>query len=212
MTVRDPLPPAHPFLPLPIPGSGIPPRGLFVGRAGTLLPPHEKRAARFDPGEVGKRATELLFRACQLGWSVYLIGNEECVARGSMPDTAWETFEEKLLQFLRGQGIPVARNYACLDHPQGKGRHKRDSVFLFPNTGALYHARQEDGIELSESWVVSSNVLELVAGWRAGCQIAGVGRSSSRRDDGLQVEPAIQAEDLPQALAELMASDPMLRR
>jgi histidinol phosphatase-like enzyme len=148
----------------------------------------------------------MLFRAGQRGWSIYLIGNEEAVARGHLADTAWETLEQDLLERLRGQGVSIARHYACLDHPQGKGKHRRDSVFRFPNTGALYHAAQEDGIELRESWVISRATDELAAGWRVGCRTARIA-SDRGRGEGLQVECPIVSGDLTSALAEVLGND-----
>jgi len=70
----------------------------------------------------------------------------------------------------------------------------------------LFHAAQEDGIELRESWVIASDVDELAAGWRAGCRTAKVGTGRARRDE-LEVEPDLVAGDLASALAELLACD-----
>jgi D-glycero-D-manno-heptose 1,7-bisphosphate phosphatase len=209
----------HPSIP-PLPGAGRPSRGLFVGRAGALLDPSPRAPGKPASGQempssaCSPAALRLLFRACQRGWNVYLIGNEEAVARGLVSDATWERFEIDLLARLRGEGIPIARHYACLDHPRGKGRHRRDSVFRFPNTGALYHAAQEDGIELRESWVVAGDLDELAAGWRAGCRTALVGEPAARRagpassrGSALAVEPDLSARDLAGALAELIASD-----
>jgi histidinol phosphatase-like enzyme len=191
----------------PLPGAGRPRRGLFIGRTGALLVAPEKIAASLIPKDLwSPEATRLLFRAGQRGWNLYLIGNEDRVALGRMSDAAWERFEADLVARLRGEGIPLVRHYACLDHPKGKGRHRRDSVFRFPNTGALFHAAQEDGIELRESWVIAGDVDELAAGWRAGCRTAQVGRGRARVGD-LEVEPDRVAVDLARALAELLATD-----
>jgi histidinol phosphatase-like enzyme len=151
------------------------------------------------------RALEALFRACQDGWSIYLIGNEEDVALGKLSDARWEAFERELLAFLGSYGVRVQRNYACLDDPlRGKGRHKRDSVYLLPNTGAMYHARQHDGVDLQKSWVIGDGVLELVAGWRAGCRLAGVGSSGRLEAGELAVEPELFRPDLASVLAEVL--------
>jgi len=191
----------------PLPGAGRPVRGLFVGRTGALLPARAKSSAAALPSDpCPAAALRLLFRAGQRGWKLYLIGNEDCVARGRVSDAAWERFESDLLGTLRGEGIPLVRHYACLDHPTGKGRHRKDSVFRFPNTGALFHAAQEDGIELRESWVIASDVDELAAGWRAGCRTAKVGSGRAKGDE-LEVEPDLVAADLANALAELLACD-----
>lgn len=198
----------------PLPGAGRPPRGLFVGRSAALLEVANRAAGpKLPKASCPAETLRMLFRAGQRGWNLYLIGNEERVARGRVSDETWGAFETELLAMLRGQGIPVVRHYACLDHPRGKGRHRRDSVFRFPNTGALFHACQEDGIELRESWVIAGDEDELVAGWRAGCRTARLqngpeplARGPAGRT-GPQVEPDFVAENLARALAELLASD-----
>jgi D-glycero-D-manno-heptose 1,7-bisphosphate phosphatase len=177
-----------------------------VGRTGGLLPPRNGGGASLPKPECSRDALRLLFRAGQRGWNLYLIGNEDGVARGRVSDVAWERYETELVSMLRGEGIPLVRHYACLDHPRGKGRHRRDSVFRFPNTGALFHAAQEDGIELRESWVLAGDVDELAAGWRAGCRTARLGPGRARNED-LEVESDLVAADLAHALAELLASD-----
>jgi histidinol phosphatase-like enzyme len=163
--------------------------------------PRQIEEARFHP-----RVLELLFRASQAGWNVYVVGNVESVARGRVTDAVWERFDEAFLGHLKGQGIAVTRNYVCLDHPAGKPPHDKDSVFLFPNTGCLYHAAQEDGIELRESWLVSDDVLELAAAWRAGVRVAAVDPIGARSESDLQVEPNIVARAPSAAILEILAS------
>ena len=199
----------------PIPGAGRPVRGIFVSRnGGLMLPPpgpagNDKRSGT-SADACSPAALRLLFRAGQRGWNLYLIGNEDDVARGRVSDAAWETFEARLLAKISGEGIRLVRHYACLDHPKGKGRHRKDSVFRFPNTGALFHAAQEDGVELRESWLLSSDVDELAAGWRAGCRTGRVGSAASTEVESrsvLHVEPDLVAGDLAAALAEVLACD-----
>jgi histidinol phosphatase-like enzyme len=200
--------PRRPIQALPIPGTTRAPRALFLGRwSACLALPAEGFPREFHPELFSAGAEALLFRAAQAGWSLYLIGNEDEVARGRVSDPAWLRFEAELLGWLAGRGVPVARNYACLDHPEGHGIHRRDSVFLFPNTGALYHAAQEDGIHLAESWLVSSDPLELAAGWRAGCRVAHVGAGRKARLAELEVETEIAADDLNGVLHELLSAD-----
>jgi len=101
--------------------------------------------------------------------------------------------------------VLVTRQYACLDHPQGKGTHQADSVYLLPNTGAFYHASHTDGIQLNKSWVIGDSTLELVAGWRAGCRSAGVGTGLGLGDRTFQVDPDFQGRDLAAVIGELLA-------
>jgi D-glycero-D-manno-heptose 1,7-bisphosphate phosphatase len=196
-----------------IPGTDAPKRGLFLGRAGSLLPfVKSPPLPEIAPALFSDAALGSLFRATQAGWIVYLLGNEEAVASGTVSDGEWERFESDLLTFLAAQGVAVRRNYACLEHPRGKGKHRRDSVFLFPNTGALYHAAQADGIDLTHSWLVAHRTCELAAGWRAGCRTLRVGSSSEVVDADLAVEPEISVASLADALSILLSNDAYAHR
>jgi D-glycero-D-manno-heptose 1,7-bisphosphate phosphatase len=196
-THRSPYPPLDGTVPQP--------RALFVDRWGTLLEsPSEGFArtpddVRFTPG-----ALEALFRASQCGWRLYLLGNEEAVAFGKLPLTVWEAIEERLLAELRRAGIPLGRNYACIDHPEGAPGRRNDSVYLLPNTGAFYHAAHNDGIQLGKSWVIGDSTLELVAGWRAGCRLAAVRTGVALGDATYEVAPEVDAPDLRHVVFELL--------
>lgn len=189
----------RPFAPLP--GTTPAPRGLFVDRWGTLLVEpgeDEKKSAadvRFHQGVV-----DALFRAHRAGWYVYVIGNEEDVAFGRMPDDDWRAVEARYLGELAAHGVPVRRQYACLDHPKGVSGHRADSAFLLPNTGLLFHAAHNDGIAVDKSWVIGDSTLELVAGWRAGARIAGVRTGRALRDGQFHVDPEFVADDLAAAV------------
>lgn len=189
-----------PFLPLA--GTERPVRGLFVQRRGTLLERVEAPAAplEFEAAMVSNRSSDALFRAQQQGWRVYLIGNEDEVARGRVGDDAWERFEAALLGHLGSQGVQVVRNYACLDHPEGQGAHRRPSVFLLPDTGIFYHAAQVDGVRLDRSWVIADTTATLVAGERAGCRTIGVDTGAACADGDFEIEPDMQLADLGEAL------------
>ena len=167
---------------------------------------------RFEDATFQPRVLELLFRACQAGWNIYTVGNEDDVARGRVSDEAWEQFHSDLLEHVKAQGITVTRDYACLDHPEGLPPHDKESVFMFPNTGAFYHAAQEDGIVLAECWLVSDDVPELAAAWRAGAHVAAVHAIGQRRADELQVEPELTARRAIEAIAEILSASPSIPR
>ncbi|HVS19450.1 MAG TPA: HAD hydrolase-like protein, partial [Planctomycetota bacterium] len=188
---------AHRFSPLP--GTEAPRRALFIKRWGTLLAPREPWGA-FEPALFAAGAVDALFRASQAGWHVYLIGNEEEVAFGRCSDGDWQAFEAALLAHLAANGVHVARCYAALDHPAGKGSHRRKSVFLLPDTGLFYHALQNDGVALDESWVIGDATPELAAGERAGCRVARVLEPGGESDPELHVDPDVSARSLVEVL------------
>ena len=179
-------------------------RGIFVDRWGTLLELPKKgfsshfSKVRFTPG-----AIDALFAVGQRGFNLYLIGNEPSVAFGEQSLEQYNAFEEKLLTHLRSQGVNITRSYACTDDPEGKAPNNKESVFHLPNTGMLYHAAQEDGISLSDSWVIGDSCAELIAGWRANCRVAGVETGVALRDDTMQMELALRGATLAEVLGDL---------
>jgi histidinol phosphatase-like enzyme len=201
---RSPYPPLEGTVPAP--------RALFIDRWGTLLetPPSGFAASplelRFQDG-----ALDALFRASQAGWVLYLIGNEDAVAFGRLAIEAWHETEKKMLKDLARAGVPIARNYVCLDHPDGAPGRRNDSVYLLPNTGAFYHAMHMDGVDLAKSWVIGDSTLELVAGWRAGCRMAAVRTGLGLSDKAYEVEPELLGRDLPSVLLELLQRTEALR-
>lgn len=194
---RSPYPPLEGTVPAP--------RALFVDRWGTLL---ETPAAGFaaTPSELRFQAGALdaLFRASQAGWRLYLLGNEDAVADGRLALEAWRAVEKKLLADLARAGVPIASNYACVDHPQGIAGRQNDSVYLLPNTGAFYHAFHTDGVNLAKSWVIGDSTLELVAGWRAGLRMAGVRTGIGLSDRTYEVDPEVVGRDLRGVVLELL--------
>ncbi len=198
-------PAASPYA--PIQGTERPPHGLFIDRWGTLLA-HVPTAPclRFEPALLAPGAVEALFRAGQSGWTLYLIGNEDAGAFGRRPDEHWSRFERGLLAYLDGLGVPIAKNYACLERAGGRGRHAAPSVFQLPNTGAFYHAHQFDGIRLEDSWVIGDSYLELVAGDRAGCRLAAVAPDRRFGSGAIHVEPELVAASLVEAIDTVLAA------
>ena len=196
----------------PLPGTRPPVRGLFVDRWGTLFRlPEKDFVHRWEQVQFIEGSVDALFRAQQSGWNLYLIGNEEAVAHGKVSDRTWAKLERELLDHLSGMGVNIRRNYACLDHPQGKPPHKKPSVFLLPDTGALYHAAQVDGVELTQSWVIGDSTLELACGERAGCNVAAVRTGLALEDRTLDVEPAMQGEDLADVIGILLSLEAYAR-
>ncbi|MFT5152833.1 MAG: histidinol phosphatase-like enzyme, partial [Planctomycetota bacterium] len=188
-------------------------RGLFIDRWGTLLEqPAQGFVSSFSEASFTPSALEALFHAGEAGWNLYLIGNESSVSTGKQSAEAWQEFEAEMLAHLEANGIAITRCYACLDDPvNGKPPHDRDSVFLLPNTGVLYHACQVDSIVLRESWVVGDSSLELVSGWRAGCKTAGVRTGQALTDGNFEVELDLVCGDLAEGVSDIVGTRVMRR-
>jgi len=178
---------------------------MFIDRWGTLLEtPRDGFARRAEDLRFLPGTLQALHRAARAGWNLYLLGNEEAVWTGALELEAWKGVEAGLLRTLTEAGVPIQRNYACLDHPKGIRGHDADTVFLLPNTGAFYHASHIDGVQLGKSWVIGDSTLELVAGWRSGCRMAGVRTGLALRDRAYHVDPELVGDTLPEVVLTLL--------
>jgi D-glycero-D-manno-heptose 1,7-bisphosphate phosphatase len=188
-------------LPRPIPGTEPIRRALFIKRWGTLLERPGHGFAPFPECRFAPGALDALFRLGGAGWNLYLVGNEDEVAQGRVLDGEWEAFEQGLNEHLHKLGIPIRRNYVCLDDPaNGAGAHRRSSVFRLPDTGLFFHAQQQDNVSLRHSLLVGDSTADLAAGTRAGCRTIGVRTGRACADAQFHVEPDIWTRDLGEAL------------
>lgn len=189
-----------------------PRRALFIARWDVLLEKPKSGYARstadisFLPG-----AADALFHAGQQGWQIYLFSNEDQIPDGKQTLEEWQAIDAFVVEHLRTRGVTVTRTYAATERPDGVAPYNHESVYALPNTGVMHHARQEDSVDLEESWVVASDVLSLVAGWRAGCRTAGVATERILQQDNLVVEPELIGATLEHTLAAL-AAHPAARR
>lgn len=208
-------PPATPPAGSPHAGWGPPPRGVFVDVVGTLLAADadgEDHFPSFGSAEFYPGVLDGLFRVTQAGWNLYLIGNVRSVAFGEQSASDWKEFQEGLHGHLRSQGIKLTRDYTCPTHPEGIEGQNADSVYLLPGTGAMHHAAQADGIALPLSWVIGDQTTELVAGWRAGCRIAGVRTGQGMKGGSYHVDPELITDEASEALKLISRDMTMLRR
>lgn len=204
---------SHASLGLSSNGWGPPPRGVFVDVLGTIVQPAENgRFPDISDATFYEGVLDALFRVTQAGWNLYLVGNISSVAFGEQSLDEWKAFQAGLHDVLKRQGIRVARDYTCVDHPEGVEGRNRDSVYLLPGTGAMHHASQEDGVSLALCWVVGDSTIELVAGWRAGCRVAAVQTGEALGDRTFHVDPELKTETAADALRLISRDMTMLRR
>ena len=195
------------------PSWGPPPRGVFVDILGTLVRPTETGGfPHIDEAQFYDGALDGLFRVTQASWNLYLVGNIDSVAFGRQTVEDWTAFQAGFRSHLKGLGIRVRRDYTCLDNPEGVEGQNRDSVYFLPGTGAMHHAAQADGVSLALSWVIGDSSTELVAGWRAGCRLAGVRTGNGLKDGHFHVEPELTAETAAGAFGAISRDMTILRR
>lgn len=141
-------------------------RAVFLDRDGVI----NRKAAegayvtrwedfQFLPGVA--QAISLLNRA---GWSVIVISNQRCVAKGLLTIAELESIHGRMREELASQGAKLDAIYYC---PHDK---EPPCACRKPLPGMLETAAQEHQIDLGMSWMVGDAESDIEAGKSAGCR------------------------------------------
>ena len=106
---------------------------------------------------------KLLNRA---GWSVIVISNQRCVAKGLLSIEMLEAMHRRMSEELGAAGAKVDGIYYC-PHEKDASCHCRK-----PEPGMLLAAAKEHQIDLRSSWMIGDSETDVEAGRRAGCRTA----------------------------------------
>ena len=106
---------------------------------------------------------KLLNRA---GWSVIVISNQRCVAKGLLSIETLEAMHRRMSEELGAAGAKVDGIYYC--------PHEKDASCNCrkPEPGMLLAAAKEHQIDLRSSWMIGDSETDVEAGRRAGCRTA----------------------------------------
>lgn len=167
-------------------------KAVFLDKDGTLV---ENVPYNVDPGRIvlSAGAAEAVGAFADAGYRVIVVSNQPGIALGRFSSTALRTVEKRLREMLpRLDGF-----YYCPHAPhQGCGCRK-------PAPGLFERAAREQGISLSESWMVGDILDDVEAGRRAGCRTVLL-------DNGNETEWQITRERTPDRVAKDLSEIPAL--
>ena len=147
-------------------GVGVVKRAVFLDRDGVI----NRQAVAGDyvtrwqdfhflPG-----ATEAISHLVRAGWSVIVITNQRCIAKGLLTVPELETIHRKMLDELGKSGAHVEAVYYCPHEKQPPCTCRK------PLPGMLLTAAHEHQIDLASSWMIGDSEKDVEAGKRAGCR------------------------------------------
>lgn len=100
------------------------------------------------------------------GWSVIVISNQRCVAKGLLTIEELESIHRRMREELLAAGARLAGIYYC--------PHEKEPVCNCrkPAPGMLLKAARDHRIDLQVSWMIGDSETDVEAGKRAGCKTA----------------------------------------
>jgi len=100
------------------------------------------------------------------GYSVVVVTNQRCIAKGLMTGADLEKMHARMTNFLAQAGAAIDGIYYC-PHELGQSCHCRK-----PAPGMLLDAARSRGIGLPASWMIGDSDVDIEAGKNAGCKTA----------------------------------------
>ena len=141
---------------------------LFLDRDG-IINVEKNYVHRIEDFEFIPGIFDLCAAARDLGLVIVVVTNQAGIGRGYYTEADFQHLTEWMLGQFRERGVPLDRVYHCPYHPTaGVGEYRRESFDRKPNPGMILRARQDFGLDLSESVLLGDKDSDIEAGRAAG--------------------------------------------
>ena len=105
------------------------------------------------------------------GFIVIGISNQSAVARGICTCEKVENIHEEITKTLAKDSAVIDKFYYCPYHPDGKiPEYRRKSDWRKPEPGMLLQAAKDFNLNLSRSYMIGDDLIDIMAGKNAGCR------------------------------------------
>jgi D-glycero-D-manno-heptose 1,7-bisphosphate phosphatase len=168
-------------------------RAVFLDRDGTLIAEknylHKPEEVDIFPGTAGA-----LKRIRGAGFKLFIVSNQSGVGRGYFTLAEVEKVNAHLCERLGREGVRFEKIYIAPEAPDQPSPGRK------PSPQFLYDARDEFGLDLSQSYMIGDKLADLEAGWNAGVKKSvlvrtGYGTELERASAG-RLGAAIVVDDL----------------
>ena len=167
---------------------------VFLDRDGTLIEEkeylHRPEDVVIFPG-VG----QALKRLQDAGFLLFIVTNQSGVGRGYFTMAEVENVHRRLVNELARDGVRFTKIYVAPEAP-GHASHGRK-----PSPQFLFDARDEFGIDLSQSYLIGDKLIDLECGWNAGlkkCILVRTGYGAElERESAWKIKAAVVVDALP---------------
>jgi D-glycero-D-manno-heptose 1,7-bisphosphate phosphatase len=168
-------------------------RAVFLDRDGTII---EERnyLCRVEEVAIFPGAGGALARLQQAGFKLFMVSNQSGVGRGYFTLADVEKVNEHLLQELGREQVRFEKIYIAPEAPDAPSRGRK------PSPQFLLDARDEFGVDLSQSYMIGDKLIDLECGWNAGvkkCLLVRTGYGAElERTTPEKLQEAVTVDDL----------------
>ena len=136
-------------------------QAVFLDRDGTMIA-DVNYLCRPEQVDIFPATRTGLKKLSAAGFKLFIVSNQSGVGRGyfSMEDV--DRVNQKLCNDLAEDGIRFEKIYIAPEKPEAPSRGRK------PSPAFLLDARDEFGIDLSQSFMIGDKLIDLECGWNAG--------------------------------------------
>ena len=136
-------------------------RAVFLDRDGTLI---EEKVYLSDPGKVViyPGVGPALRRLMDAGFLLFIVTNQAGIGRGYYAEADMHRVNARLCELLANDGVRFEKIYFAPEAPDQPSRGRK------PSPQFLFGARDEFGVDLSQSFMIGDKLIDLECGWNAG--------------------------------------------
>jgi histidinol-phosphate phosphatase family protein len=171
-------------------------RAVFLDRDGVI----NRKAAegeyvtRWEDFHFLPGVEETISSLKQADWSVIVVSNQRCVAKGLLTVAGLDLIHRKMREELALLGAELDGIYYCPHEEEPPCACRK------PQPGMLLTAAQEHHIHLASSWMVGDSESDIEAGRKAGCHTIRILAGSQKDQGGADYI----ARTLPEAIARII--------
>jgi D-glycero-D-manno-heptose 1,7-bisphosphate phosphatase len=181
---------------------------IFIDRDGTI---NEDIGYVSSPDEliIYPWAAEALRLINESGMKAIVITNQSGVARSLYTEQTLGAIHDRLTRELSRSGARIDGIYYCPHHPEiGDETYRKTCECRKPRPGMLLDAARDHRIDLAASYVIGDKASDInlaaEVGARGALVLTGYGRETLRRRDRWPCEPVIVADDLLEAVKQIL--------
>ena len=162
-------------------------RAVFLDRDGTII---EEKEYLSDPERIVlfPGAAQALNRLQDAGFKLLIVTNQSGIGRGYYTVEDMHRVNTRLAAELERHGVRFEKIYFAPEAPEQPSRGRK------PSPQFLFDARDEFGIDLSQSYMIGDKLIDLECGWNAGVKgsiLVRTGHGAKR--EGVDVQKAGRA-------------------
>lgn len=179
-------------------------KAVFLDRDGVINEDRDDYVKGINELKIFHYVPKSILRLNQAGYEVFVISNQQAIAKNIISEADLQAMQDEISSKVSKAGGTIAKFYYC-KHLATDGCSCRK-----PKPGLLQIAAKENGIELSETFMIGDAERDIIAGKAAGCRTILVlsGKLSRKEADDLTSKPDYIAQNLAEALDWLLANSP----